>query len=162
MGLAHGKTLLVITPAFFQHIYFLLYPIYVFQRQIIWPLTYWEDYPQFLFPMVIKGVFPMSEESFENISSYSSHNFSNSILYLFRTSASCSLTFPMCVNICWGSYELLVSDNMSQRGFSFSMPSLCNMVSLYSFSSMFRTSAFCSLTFLQASISAGEAMNSFF
>ena len=75
----------------------------------------------------------MSEESFENISSYSSHNFSNYSLYLSRTSASCSLTF-LCVSTSAGEVMNFFSDEMSQRGFSFSMPSFCNMVSLYFFS----------------------------
>ena len=92
------------------------------QRQIIWPLTYWRTISSFYFHGDQRSL-PISEESFENISSYSSHNFSKSILYLSRTSASCSLTF-LCVSTSAGEVMNFFSDDMSQRGFSFSIPSL--------------------------------------
>ena len=71
----------------------------------------------------------MSEESFENISLYSSHSSSNSFSYLSRTSASCSLTF-LCVSTSAGEVMNVFSDNISQFGFVGSMFSLWNMVSV--------------------------------
>ena len=70
----------------------------------------------------------MSEESFENISLYSSHNSSNS-LYWSRTSASCSLTF-LCVSTSAGEVMNAFSEDILQFGFMGSMSSLCNMVSV--------------------------------
>ena len=77
----------------------------------------------------IKGVFPMSEESFENISLYSSHSSSTPFYIGPRTSASCSLTF-LYVSTSAGEVMNTFSENISQFGFMGSMFLLCNMVSV--------------------------------
>ena len=71
----------------------------------------------------------MSEESFENMSLYSSHSSSNSFLYLSRTSVSCSLAF-LCVSTSAGEVMNVFSDNTLQFGYVSSMFSLWNMVSV--------------------------------
>ena len=136
----------------------------MFQRQIIWPLTYWRGYLQFLFSHGNQRSLSYIWRILWEYNHYILHTiFSKSILYLFRTSVSCSLTF-LCVSTSAGEVMNFFSDNMSQWGFSFfPCPSLLQhgfFIFIFYLCSEPLPSAV--WPFWQVSISAGEVMNSSF